>query len=67
MASGRSVSAALFDLRTVTINVFIIYVPYRTPSGRGFEDGFRAVETDRPIRSPNCYNNHIDNIRPVMA
>ena len=49
MASGRSKPTALFDLRTVTINVFIIYVLYITPSGRGFEDGFWAVEADRLI------------------
>ena len=48
--------AALFDLRTVTITIFIIYVPYRTPSGRGFQDGFRAVGSGRLIRSPNCCN-----------
>ena len=44
MASRRSVSAALFDLRTVTITSFIIYVPYRTPSGRVFEDGQKEVD-----------------------
>ena len=65
MASGRSVSAALFDLRTVTINVFIIYVPYRTPSGRGFEDGFRAVGFGCLFKCLKVYNNYIYNIRPV--
>ena len=35
MASGRSVSAALFDLRTVTITSFIIYVPVYNTLGEG--------------------------------
>ena len=65
MASRRSVSVALFDLRTVTITIFIIYVPYRTPSGRGFQDGFKAVGLGRLFKYLKVYNNFIDNIRPV--
>ena len=65
MASRRSVSAASSNALKCTINLFIIYVPYRTPSGRGFGHGFEAVGFGRLFKCLKVYNKPIYNIRPI--
>ena len=65
MDPGRPEPAASSNALRCTITIFIIYVPYRTPSGRGFQDGSRAAGTGRLFKCLKVYNNYIYNIRPV--